>query len=95
MNGPDFLALSEDDAELLLRKYYTLVVALRRLPPELILHICRLAKFTSPWPDRDSSAIFRHQPSRFQRQHGQYDPANRSASIFACAISAPCKLEEL
>lgn len=57
---------SEEAAETLLRTYYTSIIALRNLPPELILYICELADFISPWPDQ-ISAITRHKPSRFQK----------------------------
>ncbi|KAH7343216.1 hypothetical protein B0J17DRAFT_641468 [Rhizoctonia solani] len=73
----ELLPISEEDAEVLLRTYYTSVIALRHLPPELILHICQLAGFTSPWPDTDSSTTVRHKPSRFQRSVFRTSEANK------------------
>ncbi|CAE6352568.1 unnamed protein product [Rhizoctonia solani] len=77
MTSPDLRSLSEDEAEHILRTYYTAIIALRHFPPELVLYICQLADFTSPWPDRNLSSVVKHQPSRFQRTVFRTSPPTR------------------
>lgn len=75
---------NEEDAEFLLRTYYTATIALQsaHLPAELIIYICHLADYISPWPDTRASCVVRHKPSKFQRSVFRTSEARKIVTWF-------------